>query len=182
MAIFFQQHCQHVALVSTRAGHPCHGSSALKLRFWTSKIIPNHWLVDLFWPMTNSLPRSTLLYIQVLYYIIFYYIILYYIILYYIILYLFYNSYYLNSVMSGNEGIDMQSDFFIRIRQKNPNQSSTGTSYEQNQGKILFKIVHCTVLLLFRCIRGSTRRTQPRFWALFSNMMTPLMTGRRQTF
>ena len=111
-----------------------------------------------------------------------YYIILYYIILYYIILYLYYNSYYLNSVMSGNEGIDMQSDFFIRIRQKNPNQSSTGTSYEQNQGKILFKIVHCTVLLLFRCIRGSTRRTQPRFWALFSNMMTPLMTGRRQTF
>ena len=47
--------------------------------------------------------------------------------------------------MSGNEGIDMQSDFFIRIRQKNPNQSSTGTSYDQNQGKILFKIVHCTL-------------------------------------
>ena len=123
-----------------------------------------------------------ILYYIILYYIILYYTILYYIILYYIILYLYYNSYYLNSVMSGNEGIDMQSDFFIRIRQKNPNQSSTGTSYEQNQGKILFKIVHCTVLLLFRCIRGSTRRTQPRFWALFSNMMTPLMTGRRQTF
>ena len=87
MAIFFQQHCQHVALVSTRAGHPCHGSSALKLRFWTSKIIPNPWLVDLFWPMTNSLPRSTLLYIQVLYYIIFYYIILYYII---VVLHIYY--------------------------------------------------------------------------------------------
>ena len=35
---------------------------ALKLWFWTSKIMPDLWLVDLFLPIKKSPPRSTLVY------------------------------------------------------------------------------------------------------------------------